>query len=94
MDNAARSLAQAEQCGEPGVGILERKAGQHQHEEAGEQNTVLPALVERHTQHCVLERAAAGGQLGAPDDEVMEEHSADDQQDERNVDAAHPAHRH
>ena len=45
MDDAAPLLAQAEGHGEPGVGILQREAGDDQDEEAGEQNQVLPALV-------------------------------------------------
>ena len=36
--------------------------------------------------------AAAGDGLAAPDDGVVQEHGADDEEDERNVDPAHPAH--
>ena len=45
MGNAAQSLAHAQRFGKPRVGELERKAGDHQNNKAGQQNQVLPALV-------------------------------------------------
>jgi len=41
MDDAAPVFAEAEHRGKPGIGVLEREAGDHQDKEAGEQDEVL-----------------------------------------------------
>ena len=52
---------------------------------------MLPALVGGHAlHHWVLHMAACGG-FAAPDDEVVQEHGADDAEDEDDVNDAHPS---
>ena len=70
---------------------MQREAGDDQDEEAGEQDQVLRALVRGHADDGVRLRAAAGDELGAPENRVVQQHSADDEQNERNVEPAHVA---
>ena len=52
---------------------------------------MLPALVGGHTLHHRVLHSAAGNGLTAPDNEVVQEHGADDPEDKDDVDDAHPA---
>ena len=58
MNDAAHVFAHSEHVGKPGIRELERKAGDDQDDEAGEQDQVLPALVGGHALH---HRDACGG---------------------------------
>ena len=83
-------LAHAQCVGEPCVREFEREAGDDENDEAGEQDEVLPALIDGHARHEGVHRAAAGDSLGAPDDGVVQEHGADNEQDEGNVNPPDP----
>ena len=74
MDDAAQVFAHAQRVREPRVGELERKAGDHQHDEAREQNQMLPALIHRHARHERVHHAPPRHGLAAPDDGVVQEH--------------------
>ena len=51
---------------------------------------VLPALIHGHALHEGILHAAARHCLAAPDDGVVQEHGADDDEDEGDVDPPHP----
>ncbi len=51
---------------------------------------MLPALIHVHALHEGILRAPARDGLAAPDDGVVQEHGADDEEDEGDVDPAHP----
>ena len=51
MNDAAQVLAHAQRVREPSVREFEREAGDDQNDEAGEQNQMLPALIDRHARH-------------------------------------------
>src|SRR5262252_5503642 len=92
VQNAAHALAHYQHRGEPGSRKLESKAGDDQHEETREQSRVLPAESQRHPRNQTrpLELAAGYG-LRSPDDDVVQEHSANDGEDHAQVEAADPA---
>ena len=52
---------------------------------------MLPALVHGHAHHHGGMRAAPRGQLAAPDDQVVQEHGADHEHDQRDIDQAAPS---
>src|SRR5215469_650059 len=92
VQNAAQALAHCQHRGEPGSRKLESKAGDDQHEETREQSRVLPAESQRHPRNQTrpLELAAGHG-LRSPDDEVVQEHSADEGADYAQIETADPA---
>ena len=92
MSNAAQLLAHAQHLGKPGVGKLERKARNHQDDKAGQQNQVLPALVYAHARHHGILHRAPRCRLAPPDDRVMQEHRADHDEDQNQIEPSHPAH--
>ncbi len=91
MNDAPQVFAHAEHFSKPGIRKLERKAGNDQDDEAAEKNEMLPALVGGHALHHGVLHVSTRGGLAAPDDEVVQEHGADDGEDENDVEDAHPA---
>src|SRR5690349_8334824 len=92
MRDTANALAHSQECCEAGIRILEGKTGEDQHEEAGEQDYVLPSLVPRHAHDLRLTQPAFLYGRPAPNQEVMKQHGPDNDGDENEVSAPHPAH--
>ena len=93
MHDSAQPLAHAQRLGQPGVGELQRKSGEHQDNKTAQQNQVLPALVGRHANHHRILQLAARNRLAAPDDRIVKEHRSDHQRNQDDVNQPHPAHR-
>src|SRR5580698_6748522 len=53
---------------------------------------MLPAKAEGHARDETLPQFASGHNFGSPDDEVVQQHHADDGEDHAEVEAANPAH--
>ncbi len=92
MHDTAYVLAHAKQLRKPRVRKLEGKTGDDQNDKAGKQDQMLPALVDAHALHHRILHVPARGGLTAPDDEVVQEHRADNSDDHDGVYDPHPAH--
>jgi len=92
MHDTAQLFAHGEDFGQPGVGELEREAGEDENDEADEQDEMLPALVGCHADHERILDSALRDCFAAPDNGVVQEHDSDHQDNERDVDPADPAH--
>ena len=93
MQQVTPVLAERQHRGKPGVREFQREAGQHQHNEAGEQRSVLQPEAHRHAHHETVLQFAPRNHFRPPDDEVMQQHAADDREDHAQIEAADPAHR-
>ena len=77
----------------PCVRELEREARNHQNNETGKQNKMLPALIRRHPHHKRILNLPPLCRLLPPDNEVVQEHRPNHNQDQCNVNQPHPLHR-
>src|SRR6185295_1267271 len=84
MQHAPQILIRTQQPGEPGIRVLQCKAAQHQHDEAGQQKPVLNALIGGET-HDTARLASSRNHLLTPDEQVMHQHAADGQKNERQI---------
>jgi hypothetical protein len=87
MKNAPQEFVRAQNPGQAGIRILQGKATQNQNDEAGQEQPVLQSLVRGQT-HNGAHLPAPGNHFLAPYQNVVRSHSANREQDQRQIDPA------
>ena len=90
MDPAADRLAGTEHCRQPGIGKFQGEPGDGQRDETQREHGVLPALRKAHAQHGPPAGAQMRRDFFVKQQRVVDEHRADHDEDQRQINPPHP----